>query len=62
MSRHVKDIDVGILLMELVSNVPMVKPIQAMATNADVIQLIFAMKRKQTIVIQKLRVRNNSLH
>ena len=60
MPRHVKDIDVGILLTELVSNVPMVKQVQA--TDADVIQLIFAMKRKQKIVIQKLRVRNNSLH
>ena len=62
MPQHVKDIDVGILLTELVSNVPVVKPVRALATNADVIQLIYAMKRKQMIVIQKLRVDNNSLH
>ena len=58
MFRLVKDIDVGIPLMELVSNVQMVKTVQA--TNVDVIHLIFAMKRTLKIVIQKLKVQNYS--
>ena len=61
MPRPVKDIDVGIPLTELVSNVQMVKLIQVKATNVDVIQMIFAMKRKLKIVIQKLKVQNYSL-
>ena len=60
MPRLVKDIDVGIPLTELVSNVQMVKLIQVMAANVDVIQLIFAMKRTLKIVIQKLKVQNYS--
>ena len=58
MSRPVKDIDVGIPLTELVSNVQMVKTVQVMATNVDVIHLIFAMKRTLKVVIQKLKVQN----
>ena len=60
MPRPVKDIDVGIPLTELVNNVPMVKTVQVMATNVDVIQLIFAMNWTLKIVIQKLKVQNYS--
>ena len=63
MLRPVKDIDAGIPLTELVSNVPMVQvteTFQVKAVNVDVIQLIFAMKRTPKIVIQKLKVQNYS--
>ena len=60
MTQPVKDIDVGIPLTELVNNVPMVKTVQVMATNVDVIHLIFAMKRTLKVVIQKLKVQNYS--
>ena len=60
MPRPVKDIDVGIPPTELVNNVPMVKTVQVMVTNVDVIQLIFAMNWTLKIVIQKLKVQNYS--
>ena len=62
MPQLVNDIDAGIPLTELVSNVRVVKPVQVLVPNVDVNQLIFVMKQKLMIAIQKLRVKTIPEH